>query len=213
MEIVALRDIEPGEEVFMDYGIEWEEAWEKHVECWKPPVQKIEDFMTAKVANEQDGPLDFLVTGDLRKVIDHPHLFTGCRYWTTRLDNHWVWNRRDPNWVELEDEEIMGRYSDDGSEYEGDYSSHSDETYWPCSVLHEEEDGSYTVRIHQADWAPYLKWEKNNLPRLLRNYPRQSIHHFVQPYASDHHLPGVFRQPIGIPDEIFPKQWKNRKQE
>jgi hypothetical protein len=30
MEIVALRDIAPGEEVFMDYGPEWEEAWEAH---------------------------------------------------------------------------------------------------------------------------------------------------------------------------------------
>ena len=30
-EYVALRDIEEGEEIFMDYGEEWEDAWEQHV--------------------------------------------------------------------------------------------------------------------------------------------------------------------------------------
>ena len=36
-EYVALRDIEEGEEVFMDYGPEWEEAWKEHLKTWKPP--------------------------------------------------------------------------------------------------------------------------------------------------------------------------------
>lgn len=35
-EYVALRDIKKGEEVFMDYGPEWEAAWEEHVKNWKP---------------------------------------------------------------------------------------------------------------------------------------------------------------------------------
>jgi len=30
MEFVALHDIQPGEEIFIDYGREWEEAWRKH---------------------------------------------------------------------------------------------------------------------------------------------------------------------------------------
>ncbi|KAG7350554.1 hypothetical protein IV203_009914 [Nitzschia inconspicua] len=33
---VALRDSKQGQEVFMDYGDEWAEAWEKHVEQWEP---------------------------------------------------------------------------------------------------------------------------------------------------------------------------------
>lgn len=35
-EYVAIRDIEEGEEVFLDYGEEWEKAWEEHVAQWKP---------------------------------------------------------------------------------------------------------------------------------------------------------------------------------
>jgi len=31
LEIVATRDIEQGEEVFIDYGRKWEEAWDQHL--------------------------------------------------------------------------------------------------------------------------------------------------------------------------------------
>lgn len=31
MDVVALRDLNPGEEIFMDYGINWEHAWNQHV--------------------------------------------------------------------------------------------------------------------------------------------------------------------------------------
>lgn len=34
--MIALRDIQPGEELFMSYGKDWEEAWNKHVKEWKP---------------------------------------------------------------------------------------------------------------------------------------------------------------------------------
>jgi len=37
LEFVALRDIDEGEEIFINYGQEWESAWEKHVAEWKPP--------------------------------------------------------------------------------------------------------------------------------------------------------------------------------
>lgn len=36
LEMVALRDLHPGEELFMDYGDAWAEAWDSHVEMWQP---------------------------------------------------------------------------------------------------------------------------------------------------------------------------------
>lgn len=33
-----------GEEIFMDYGPEWEKAWEEHVKNWKP-VEGAEDYV------------------------------------------------------------------------------------------------------------------------------------------------------------------------
>jgi hypothetical protein len=37
LDVVALRDIREGEELFMNYGGGWEEAWNKHVQEWQPP--------------------------------------------------------------------------------------------------------------------------------------------------------------------------------
>jgi hypothetical protein len=40
-EYVALRDIDEGEEIFMDYGDEWQAAWDEHVKQWEPPEEAI----------------------------------------------------------------------------------------------------------------------------------------------------------------------------
>ena len=40
-----------GEEVFIDYGIEWEEAWDKHVSEWRAP-NAVNGWLTAQEANE-----------------------------------------------------------------------------------------------------------------------------------------------------------------
>lgn len=38
LEIVALRSIEQDEEIFIDYGEAWEQAWKQHIAKWKPPI-------------------------------------------------------------------------------------------------------------------------------------------------------------------------------
>lgn len=39
LEVVALRDIQPDEELYLDYGPEWEAAWQEHVKKWKPSTE------------------------------------------------------------------------------------------------------------------------------------------------------------------------------
>jgi hypothetical protein len=36
VDYVALRDIAVGEEIFLDYGQDWQDAWEDHVKNWQP---------------------------------------------------------------------------------------------------------------------------------------------------------------------------------
>ena len=212
-EIFALRDIAPGEEVFMDYGIEWEKAWAKHVTTWTPPATD-DSFVTAKVANENKGPiLKELVSGDLRKEVDHPYLLTGCQYWTSDADQSRAYRKEYPEWQKLSDEDILARFAKSGKEFEypseTGYTDHADASHWPCSVVGVEDDGTYVVRIHMNIWDDSLPWDTNDVPRLLYGYSRKSIHYFVKPYASDQHLSGVFRHPIGLKDEMFPPQWKD----
>lgn len=202
MEIVALRDIMQGEEVFIDYGPEWEAAWEKHVASWTPP-QRSKRFMPAVTANRIPTlALKQFISHDLRKVKNHPNLFTACIYWDSTLDSE-VTIDGDPNWwKKLSDEELMNTYANDGSRFTQDYEEHSDKSHFKCHVIDSNERGTkYTVRIVVS---------KKHVPVFLYNYPRDSIHFFSKPYSSDQHLPNAFRHHIGIADEIMPVQWKDR---
>jgi hypothetical protein len=178
-------------------------------------------YFSCKLANLDDHApiLPSFVSGSLRDEADHPYVFTGCIYYPSEMDEHAVYLNADVDLDAMSDEELLADFSDDGSMFEGTYSRHQEGTYWPCHVLFEEETGddselSYTVRIEQRDYDRIEKqpWDENQLPRYLRNYPRSSIRYFPKPYESDQHLFHTFRHYIGIRDEIFPAQWKNRKE-
>ena len=212
MEIVATRDIAPGEEVLMDYGDEWDEAWKKHVAAWKPK----EPVSSAKEVNEMRSPPASMMSGDLRKAKSaDPHLFAACLYWTTDWDEDHIWETRNPHWTNLTDGEILYEYSDDGSVYSGNYQDQGSSAYWPCALIREEESGdksaepTYTVRVFQMPFRDTTLWSENQLPRFLTNYSRSSIQFFVKRGMGDQYLPGVFRHKIGIPDDVFPAHWKN----
>lgn len=194
----------------MDYGLEWEAAWEAHVNNWVAPEKSEGAWITAKEANEQEKILPDFISDDLRRVTNHSHLFTACNYQVSREDKHRVYRRPD-DWQSLDDDEILQEYSDSGEHYEEfDYSIHDDDSHWPCAVLGEEDDGSYIVRILNPhfDDDNRMPWAIHGLPRILRYYPRSAIHYFVKPYETDQQMKHAFRHAIGIPDEIFPRRWK-----
>jgi hypothetical protein len=211
-----------GSAVFIDYGIEWETAWDKHVREWKPP-KKIPNFITAKEANQRKGPIiDDLISGDLRKTVDHPYLFTGCQYdaWddVSNIGNYTKkWKNK---WKMLSDEKILETFASpgDGFVYDGNkgYADHEEYSHWPCSILKaEKQKGRYTIRINMSPLKGVepseTSWNKNEVPRILTNYPQESVHYFVKASATDQMLPTSFRHSIGFPHKLFPKQWKNRR--
>jgi len=154
------------------------------------------------------------MSGDVREFVYHPYLFTGCQYRETKFDEHPVYSQRHYIWEEMDAADILGDFSDPYGIHGFDdggirtYGNHTDGAHWPCSVIWKEEGDFYTVRIHSVD-ASHPPWELNGFPRLITGFPRDKIHYFVRPFEADQYLPGVFRHPIGIRDEIFPQQWKN----
>jgi hypothetical protein len=45
--LTYLRDIEPNEDIFLDYGPEWTEAWRSHVESFKTKKPKDASYISA----------------------------------------------------------------------------------------------------------------------------------------------------------------------
>ena len=101
LEFVALRDLSPGEELFLDYGEGWDAAWKAHVESWKAPLD----------AQDYVYPQDMDETAPLRTVEEQekdpnpPNLITMCntqdydreeghfhREWEESGEEEWWWN-------------------------------------------------------------------------------------------------------------------------
>ena len=87
MEYVAMRDIKPGEELFLDYGNDWQEAWDHHVENWRPPNDP-EYYIDAASFNDLNSDLMDPYPSNL-EMRCHPVL--GMKNWHN-LVNNLVWS-------------------------------------------------------------------------------------------------------------------------
>ena len=221
LEIVATRHIEEGEEVFIDYGIKWEEAWDHHLRNWKPapvPAEVAdEEWVSAKQRNEDLGPLklapdlsDKHISNDSRGV-----LFTGCLYDENDEDFFDDFEEGEP-WRGMSVLEVVSKYgAANGDAYILDETyPYTDGSFWPCVVFQKVETSegeSYTVRIIQHPIWDDTLWEKKKLPRIISNFSRKSIRHFYLPYESDVHLPNTFRHHMELSNAFFPQIWRDRK--
>jgi hypothetical protein len=209
--------------IFMDYGSAWEDAWARHVANWDPNGDKPVESVTKW--NEDTGPIR-IMSGDLRQLAYHPKFQTGCVYWEddeeddeeddveTKKSCNGETCMPDDNWQDWSDERILREYGRDGSQFIAEHSRRYQygAVFWSCSVVREDRDGTYIVRVFPSSrlhGSP--KWHLESIPRFLTSFPRRSIRYFTQPYKSDVHLRSAFRHHIDIRDDIFPTHWRDRR--
>mmetsp|Transcript_28070 Transcript_28070/g.32733 ORF Transcript_28070/g.32733 Transcript_28070/m.32733 type:complete len:660 (+) Transcript_28070:84-2063(+) len=184
MEIVALRDIQPGEEIFIDYGKNWEKAWETHVEKWVPytpddyiyePLKSISDIRT--LSEQETNPYP-------------ENIQTIC---------YFDYEDVKPS-VEPEDEDMDDGYEYvdemDGEEFITKYGIEREKSVYPCEIV-DRFSTTYSVRIIQTKRKVYIA-----------DYPMESVTLRMKRYTSDQDLYGSFRHFIEIDDDIFPEEWK-----
>ena len=179
-EYVAIRDIEQGEEVFLDYGPEWERAWEDHVQQWKP-VPGAETYVHSSDWTEKT-----FRTLDEQATNPYPlNLHTMCHEsYTSASDGSYQWVdvlRPLPYRVYCD---VLERHAT-GSENNNDDLT---------SPVHH-----YTVR---------LTLEGGELV-IVHNVPEQSMFLYDRAFSADWNLPNAFRHEIAIPDDIMPPAWMN----
>lgn len=76
VDYVALRDVEAGEELLMDYGPAWEEAWNEHVAGWIPP-EGSEGYVSAADYVREHGQR-LLTTEEQRENPYPENVITAC---------------------------------------------------------------------------------------------------------------------------------------
>lgn len=207
LDIVATRDIGVDEEVLIDYGVEWEEAWKTHLNNWEPPCEKygVMSSRAVKQMNEDKFNKDFHAWSD-----DH---FNLC----------WVRNDQIGDFVHIiTDGDIVPQGSQHkattsfrgiDSEHPGfEYSLSGDENWrFPCVILNEDESkGTFNVAIFRfAMNSKIAELPKARILQIHNGIKANDVEFINRPFRSDMHWSGAFRHPIKIPDDIFPPQWKD----
>ena len=183
MEVVATEDIQPGDEVLIDYGPEWANAWEAHTEEWKQRhtdawPRKALDFM----AEYQAKP--FPIEAESQEPYSEDvalMAFMMVKESTAAgtLDDPKQWDRP-----------VQGTVFDAENLFEVSI----------VDRLELRESYNYTIRwLNVRGDATYVE-----------KVPHDAFVLVDMPETSDHFEEKGFRHPIGIPDDVFPQgPWRN----
>jgi hypothetical protein len=181
IDYVAMRDIHQGEELFMDYGNDFEQAWREHVLKWKPTDKDL-TYVSATKWNEEFANED--VRTEIEQQTDpypdnlllccHPKIWLRgeCRNFESSKLNI-AWSRHEKGHLC----KVHDRITDDNRTI-------------------------YTVEVRNA---------YNDRSRICAGVPRQALAMMNEKYTTDWHNHGTFRHFIGIPDEMMPQKWKNAR--
>lgn len=184
LEVVATRDIGQDEEISIDYGASWEKAWQKHVDSWIPS-----DLDIVPIAEMNEDTDKYILTKDEIQNGDaypYPDAQVGCF--------------------------VQGFY------HQCEILERESSTVPNLSLNDDEKErrrSLYKVRIrkwgaksHSFDVG--YKWPFSD-KSVEVEVSGSEIRFFTGKYGSDQLLPQTFRHHIGVPKEMWPRQWLNRK--
>lgn len=186
IDIVATRDISANEEVFIDYGEEWQRAWDEHVKGWDSDRNWPKEALELNFEQKQE-PFDTLSERQDKGNPMPENIMTAC---------HIVISEDSPS--QLVNGTKVFSFDEENTKLTGG-------NFKLCDIIERNSSGTkhvYTVKIHQVDAED----------AVITNVPQSHIRYVDKPYQSTMHKPYTFRHPIQIPDEIFPLSWRNLKE-
>ena len=192
MELVATRDIAVGEEIYFDYGEEWETAWDEHVASWSPDAST----KRYKDATELNSDMEIVLSTvdedwlDLRESVT-----TFCR--GTYLAERGFRVRENPPNEDARPRyrcRIVDRYERNGEiRYNAEYLAIGDD-------------------LVPDDETEELLQTQVDVRGIAFELPRDAFLFEPSMYSKDFNQPWSFRHDIRIPDRLFPDAWKVKTQ-
>jgi hypothetical protein len=186
MDYVALRDIKAGEELLMDYGDAWEQAWEAHVKAWEAVTDR-EEYMSATQRNEVYAELPVRTLEEQAEIPYPENVFISCH----------------PALLEEQFEELNHDEKFENAHDLIEQIGWLPETKGVECVIWKRDDSTRTYEVTLKQQNGKVRKER------LYGVPRKAIGFMDVPYTTDLHLTGAFRHPIGIPDNMLPAAWRN----
>jgi hypothetical protein len=211
LEFVAIRDINPDEEIFIDYGDEWDNAWNEHVKNYEPPCPfDIDDqpcFKSSKVVKE----MNYDKSNKRFHTWSEDH-FTVCHQ-EGRIMTEDALIMLTPDFFLIDgyDKEFISSFSGVSYDDEGfRYANDQNEGRIPCRILREDpQEGTFDVLYFTDEMSTDRNLNETRFLRRQKHLPSRLLDFVNKPYKSDMFWKGAFRHEIKIPDSIFPKLWKD----
>lgn len=190
MEVVATRDIQKDEEVFIDYGSEWQAAWDDYKQNWDSQYKENPEW-----------PLK----ADDMKVLYRDKPFKTMEELKTDPYPKGIRTACFVEWEELPDG--VPRVTEKGKDIASwiapkEYKDFVGSKMFDCRVKKRSE------QLENGLWNYTVIGDMQ-----IQNTPHSAIMFVDSPYTSDIHHKEAFRHPIGIPDEIFPQAWRDFRDE
>ncbi|KAL3914099.1 MAG: hypothetical protein SGILL_006236 [Bacillariaceae sp.] len=185
MEVVATKDIEEGDEVFLDYGDRWQEAWNEHVELFEET--KPESWPIQALDLNQEHKTKLFRTKDQDPYPDNVML--KC----------FLMVKKPKEGQPLKDQE--GRKLRIWSEADSGKNNIVSENLFDCEILAAEatDEGNFYD----------VAWSSGEEVTVVKRVPHKAIVFLDKPETSDQHFAAGFRHYIELPDEMFPEAWRN----
>jgi hypothetical protein len=197
MEIVATKPIAEGEEIFIDYGDRWQEAWDEHEQKWEKAKQEgtipTEWPVRALDLNQQHKKTSFATIDEQLKTPDamYPdNVMLKCFLMVKKPEGEPPINEKGQRvrvWSESENKEVM-----------------ESENLFDCSILERQETAG-------GSWNYTALWAGDTGGTLVKHVPHHAIVFVDKSGTGDqHNVDASFRHYIEIPDDIFPQgPWRN----
>ncbi|KAL3941547.1 MAG: hypothetical protein SGARI_000565 [Bacillariaceae sp.] len=191
IDFVATRDIAEDEEIFMDYGQEWDEAWAAHVQQWKPDPDASKSYVYPK---DMDTSKPFRTVTEQMTNPDPKNIRTVCE----SLNSY---KKKSLTFTEGKNNTVSWRGP--GQRFP--------ENLIACDIVDRKESsfGNGTDYTYSVQW--FKKIDKKRTMIVETDVSHSAIHFVDRPGQSDQHLLNAFRHPIGLPLDMTPSKWTNQR--
>ena len=189
-EYVAIGDIQAGDELFLDYGLDWEDALNDHLAHGVSTVDS--RHVSSNQLNKNN--ISLAVSGDESMQY---HGYNCQIHPNVKVSQHAV-----VGW-----EEISSNRAIDPSTWPVEltawYKDNDFVSWYPCIV--KEADNEMMMYNIEMIVKPL---SERTIGRRYLHLPRNRIRFVEPPYHSDQHLTWAFRKFIPVSDSIFPVRWR-----
>ena len=213
MDIVALRDIQDGEEIYIDYGKDWQKAWEMHTSYFniikKDMSQEWTDYTSAERQQTKinNGEKHY------RTVLEE-----GTNPYPENLKFFCFYEQHDDEFQEENDKDSYRKKLSGGRGFRRfSYNDHDDHPcIRPCQIVerYDGENGDepkYSVEMYKSDNHHVMYYCGISMDYYYMDVPHSDIRLLDREYTTDVFLPYAFRKEIGVPDGFYPDAWLKKK--